>query len=83
MTVRFIPIDVDTPQEAVVKRLAHLLAEKGVADTAALSTAIDILVGIQAAIDSGDPLSAIQAWDTRKQHREAFMRKNRGANHDL
>jgi len=72
MTLQFVPVDVGTPQEAFAKRLAQLLAEKGVADVAALSTAIEIMIGVQAALDAGVLMAAGEAWDERKANDEEF-----------
>lgn len=67
------PISPDSPQDKVAKRLAELLAADGVDDTAALPTAIGILAGIQSALNSGNLMDAVSAWDKDKRDEEEFF----------
>lgn len=68
--IKLTPLDVNTPQDAFAKRLAHLLADEGVEDTAALPVAITIMAGIQRAIDASDLSAAVTYWDEDKRTSE-------------
>lgn len=68
--IKLTPLDSNTPQDALAKRLAHLLADEGVEDTAALPVAITIMAGIQRAIDANDLAAAIVYWDEDKRTSE-------------
>jgi hypothetical protein len=68
----FVPIDVETPQEKLAERLAELLCERGVDGGGALILATEILVGVQAAVDTGEVTAAIAKWDERQREVEAW-----------